>query len=107
MSCTLPLSEVHPTHVGEKIQAMMEEVVRAPGTKWMLLTQYWGQDWQGEREGESLESVLALALALSMLVPIALVVGMKDCLQTNYGDAVHCCTKFHVCQLFISTLIFI
>ena len=25
MSCTLPLSEVHPTHVGEKIQALMEE----------------------------------------------------------------------------------
>ena len=59
VSCTSPLSEVHPTHVGEKIQAMTEEVVRDPGTKWMLLTQYWGQDWQGEREGESLESVLS------------------------------------------------
>ena len=42
---------------------------------------------------------------MSMLVPIALVVGMKDCLQTNYDDVVHCCTKFHVCQLFLySTL---
>ena len=40
---------------------------------------------------------------MSMLVPIVLVVGTKDCLQTNYGDVVHCCTKFHVCQLFIST----
>ena len=36
-------------------------------------------------------------------VPIVLVVGTKECLQTNYGDVVHCCTKFHVCQLFIST----
>ena len=37
-------------------------------------------------------------------------IGTKDCLQINYGDAVHCCTKFHVCQLLISawiTLIFI
>ena len=40
---------------------------------------------------------------MNMRVPIVLVVGMKDCLQTNYGDVVHCCTKFHVCQLFIST----
>ena len=39
---------------------------------------------------------------MNMLVPIVLVVGTKDCLQTNYGDVVHCCTKFHVCQLFIS-----
>ena len=41
---------------------------------------------------------------MNMCVPIVLVVGTKDCLQTNYGDVVHCCTKFHVCQLFISTL---
>ena len=40
---------------------------------------------------------------MSMLVPIVLVVGTKGCLQTNYGNVVHCCTKFHVCQLFIST----
>ena len=33
--------------------------------------------------------------------PYCLVVGMKDCFQTNYGDVVHYCTKFHVCQLFI------
>ena len=49
-------------------------------------------------------------LVMSMLVPIVLVVGTKDCLQTNYGHVVHCCTKFHVWQLFISTwktLIFI
>ena len=38
-----------------------------------------------------------------MCVPTVLVVDTKDCLQTNYGDFVHCCTKFHVCQLFIST----
>ena len=47
---------------------------------------------------------------MSMLVTIVLVVGTKDCLQTNYGDVFHCCTKFHVCQLFVSTwktLIFI
>ena len=42
---------------------------------------------------------------MNMRVPIVLVVGTKDCLQTNYGDVVHCCTKFHVCQLFISTWI--
>ena len=40
---------------------------------------------------------------MSILVPIVLVVSTKDWLQTNYGDVVHCCTKFHVCQLFIST----
>ena len=34
-----------------------------------------------------------------MRVPIVLVVGTKD------GDVVHCCTKFYVCQLFISTWI--
>ena len=34
-----------------------------------------------------------------MHVPIVLVVGTKDCLQTNYGTVVHCCTKFHVCLL--------
>ena len=44
---------------------------------------------------------------MNMLVPIVLVVGTKDCLQTNYGDVVHCCTKFHVCQLFISTCVHI
>ena len=36
-------------------------------------------------------------------VSIVLVVGTKGCLQTNYGDVVHCCTKFHVCQVSIST----
>ena len=39
---------------------------------------------------------------MNMRVPIVLVVGTKGCLQTNYGDVVHCCTKFHVYQLFIS-----
>ena len=40
---------------------------------------------------------------MSMLVPIVLVVGTKDCLQKSiYGDVFHCYTKFHVCQLFIS-----
>ena len=38
---------------------------------------------------------------MSILVCIVLVVGTTDCLQTNYGDVVHCCTKFHACQLFI------
>ena len=38
---------------------------------------------------------------MSMLVPIVLVTGTKDCLQTNYGNVVHC-TKFHICQLFVS-----
>ena len=42
---------------------------------------------------------------MNMRDPIVLVVGTKDCLQTNYGNVVHCCTKFHVCQLFISTWI--
>ena len=42
---------------------------------------------------------------MNMRVPIVLVVGTKDCLQTNYGNVVHCCTMFHVCQLFISTWI--
>ena len=42
---------------------------------------------------------------MNMRVPIVLVVGTKDFLQTNYGDVVHCYTKFHVCQLFISTYI--
>ena len=42
---------------------------------------------------------------MNMRVPIVLVVGTKDCLQTNYGNVVHCCTKFHVRQLFISTWI--
>ena len=36
---------------------------------------------------------------MSMLVPIVLVVGTKDCLQTNYGNVVHCYSMFHVCQL--------
>ena len=38
---------------------------------------------------------------MSMLVTIVLVVGTKDCLQTNYGDVVHCCTKF----LFVNCLL--
>ena len=52
-------------------------------------------------------SVFPFLSYMSMLVPIVLVVGRKDCLQTSSGDIVHCCTKFHVCQLFFSTLIFI
>ena len=35
---------------------------------------------------------------------IVLVVGMKDCLQTNYGNVVHCCTKFHACQLLLDDI---
>ena len=35
----------------------------------------------------------------SMLIPIVLVVGTKDCLQTNYGDVVKR-TKFRVCKFF-------
>ena len=37
---------------------------------------------------------------MNMHLPIVLVVGTKDCLQTNYSDDVHYCTKFPV---FIST----
>ena len=54
--------------------------------------------------------MMCVSVPFSKFVPIVLVVGTKDCLQTNYGDVVHCCTKFYVCQLFISTwktLIFI
>ena len=40
---------------------------------------------------------------MNMRVPSVSVVGTKNCLQTNYGDVVHCCTKFHVCQVFSST----
>ena len=50
---------------------------------------------------------VSVPFSMSMLVPIVLVVGTKDCLQTNYGDVVHCCIKFHVCQLFISTWIYL
>ena len=42
---------------------------------------------------------------MNMHLPIVLVVGTKDCLQTNCSDVVHYCTKFHVCLLFISTWI--
>ena len=48
-------------------------------------------------------SVFPFLSYMSMLVPIVLVVGMKDCLQTNYGNVVHCCAKFHVCQLYMET----
>ena len=48
-------------------------------------------------------SVFPFLSYMSMLVPIVLVVGTKNRLQTNYGDVFHCCTKFHACQLFVST----
>ena len=43
---------------------------------------------------------------MSMLVPIVLVVGTKDYLQTNYGNVVHRCTKFHVCQLYMENILY-
>ena len=51
-------------------------------------------------------SVFTFLSYMSMLVPIVLVVGTKDCLQTNYGNVVHCCTKFHVCQLYMENILY-
>ena len=42
-------------------------------------------------------SVFPFLSYMSMLVPIVLVVGTKDCLQTNYGDVVHCCIYQVLC----------
>ena len=39
-------------------------------------------------------SVFPFLSYMSMLVHIVLVVGTNDCIQTNHGDVVHCCTKF-------------
>ena len=39
-------------------------------------------------------SVFPFLSYMSMLVAIVLVVGTKDCLQTNYGDVVHCFIEF-------------
>ena len=42
---------------------------------------------------------------MSMLVPIVLIVGTKDCLQTNYGDVVQLIAvpSFKCVNFFVST----